>query len=150
MPDVLFHIADKQGIEVEFWNFEPPLEGVYLAHYELPPYIGIDYSLRSDKVRLRCILAEELGHHFTSAGSAIPSDLYLFRDRLWTSRIEYRAMKWAAEHLLPRTKMLNAFHMGLYQPWEIAEYYGVTNDMVSFRMQLPDMIETFNNFREAL
>lgn len=139
MPDALIEIANRHGIGIEYWNFKPPLEAVYLVHPAMPPYIGISTSIRSNRAHLRCVLAEELGHHFTSVGNVIPSELYLYRDRLRTSQVEYRAMKWAAQHLLPRAKIKYAFQIGLHHPWEIAEYFDVTTDMVLFRMNLPDV-----------
>lgn len=139
MPERLFQIADKHGIGIEYWDLKPPLEGVYLAHENIPPYIGIAKYVRGDKNRLRCILAEELGHHFTSVGSALPKEIFLYSDRMWTSRVEYRAMKWAAQFLLPLTHIRTAFNRGMFQPWEIADYFGVTPDFVKFRLSLPDI-----------
>lgn len=139
MSERLLKIADEHGIGVEFWDFKPPLEGVYLAHENIPPYIGIAKSVREDEKRMRCILAEELGHHFTSVGSAIPTKIFFYSNRVWTSRVEYRAMKWASQFLLPLSHIRTAFNKGLFQPWEIADYFGVTPNFAKFRLRLPDI-----------
>ncbi len=72
MPFSLLKFADEQGIIVEYWDFEPPLEAVYWSAPGVPPVIGLSRALFSNRAHFRCVLAEELGHHFTSVGSAIP------------------------------------------------------------------------------
>jgi len=141
MPEQLFDLAHAHGIGVEFWDFKPPLEGVYVSHREdfIPPQIGLDKKLRQDKKRLRCILAEELGHHFTTVGSAYSKKFYFYSDRVWTSQIEYRAMKWAGEYLIPLPHIKTALQCGMFQTWELADYFEVTNDFMRFRLALPDV-----------
>ena len=73
MPLSLFTLAKNEGINIEWWNFTPPLEAIYCAIPNLPPIIGLSYMLkRSSRAYLRCILAEELGHHFTTSINTLP------------------------------------------------------------------------------
>jgi hypothetical protein len=57
------------------------------------------------------------------------------------SRAEYRALRWAAQWLIPLDKLAQAFKWGIFEVWELAEYFDVTEDMVRFRLSLPDMLE---------
>lgn len=139
MPFSLLKMADEHGIIVEYWDFRPPLEAVYWSFPGLPPVIGLARSLFDSRAHFRCVLAEELGHHFTSTGNSIPLTLFHYRDRLEISRVEYRAMRWAALHLMPLDKLRLAFRKGIYERWELAEHFDVTEDMVDFRMALPDI-----------
>lgn len=141
MPFSLLKMADEHGIIVEYWDFRPPLEAVYWSFPGLPPVIGLARSLFESRAHFRCVLAEELGHHFTTAGVAIPKTYFHYRDRLEVSRVEYRAMRWAALYLMPLDKLRIAFRKGIYERWELADFFDVTEDMVDFRMALPDIRE---------
>ncbi|MGG1598524.1 ImmA/IrrE family metallo-endopeptidase [Paenibacillus naphthalenovorans] len=138
MPLSLLNIAEKQGIVVEYWDFTPPLEAVYWVHSDLPPHIGISNKIVSNRSYFRCILAEEIGHHFTTTGNAIPRTYFHYRDRLEVSKAEYQALKWASLYLMPSHKLINAIKKGVQECWEFAEYFDVTEDMVKFRFELPD------------
>jgi Zn-dependent peptidase ImmA (M78 family) len=139
MPFSLLKMADKHGIIVEYWDFQPPLEAVYWSFPELPPVIGLSNALFEYRAHFRCVLAEELGHHFTTTGMVIPKTFFHYRDRLEVSRAEYRAMRWAALYLMPLDMLRKAFRKGIYERWELADFFDVTEDMVDFRMALPDI-----------
>jgi len=69
----------------------------------------------------RCVvLAEELGHHFTT-----PIDLFSAPSTL-QERYERRALQWAARELVPLHKLIKAWHRGIRSAWELAEYLDVT------------------------
>lgn len=69
----MLQLAEDEAIAVEFFNFISPIRGIYFTEQCLPPIIGLDNSLPHDTSLLRCILAEELGHHFTTVGYYIIS-----------------------------------------------------------------------------
>ncbi len=136
MPFDMFKIAFNAGIRIEYWDFSPPLEGIYLAIPNLPPVIGISNRLCECGPNFRCVLAEELGHHFCTVGNTLPQQFYHYRNRLCVSQSEYRALKWAAEYLMPEDELGEAFHSGCIEAWSIAEWFNVTEEMVRFRLNL--------------
>jgi hypothetical protein len=142
MPLELIRFAEECGIIVEFWDFKPPLEAVYRVMPGFPPVIGLSNSLldRRGRAYFRCVFAEELGHHFTTAGNAIPVTYFHYADRLAVSKAEYLAQKWAALFLMPLDDVVYAVRHGIREVWDFAEYFDVTEDMVRFRMKLPDML----------
>ncbi len=72
MPSELLSLAEQAGIKIEWWDFSPPLEAIYWHKPGLPPIIGLSNSLKQcSPAYLRCILAEEIGHHFTAAGNTL-------------------------------------------------------------------------------
>lgn len=148
MPLKLFALAEKEGIVIEWWDFQPPLEAVYWVHRGLPPVIGLAHSLSDNRARLRCVLAEELGHHFTGTTYAFPRTFFHYRGRLEISWAEYRALKWAALYLMPEKKLHQAINKGVREKWELAEYFNVTEQIVDFRLRLPEMV-VFNMQMEA-
>lgn len=136
MPFEMLRLATSEGIKVEYWDFEPPLEGIYLASPGIPSVIGISKRIFESSPRFRCVLAEELGHHFTTVGDTLPRQFYHYRDRLSVSKAEYRALRWAAEYLMPEDKLREAIRSGCVETWSIADRFNVTEDMVRFRVNL--------------
>ena len=136
MPLQLFQLADREKIKVEYFDFTSPVMGLYWVAGDMPPLVGLDKSLVNNTPLLRTVFAEELGHHFTSAGTCIPKEFYNYTNRLTISKAEYKALKWAANYLIPENDFLDALRDGLYEPWEFAEFFNVTEDLVKFRLQL--------------
>ena len=58
--------------------------------------------------KYRSVLAHELGHHFTTIGNTLPCMMYSYSSCLNSGRAEYRANKWAADHLIPSDKLATA------------------------------------------
>ncbi|MEK5331511.1 ImmA/IrrE family metallo-endopeptidase [Lysinibacillus sp. FSL W8-0992] len=135
----LFDITLSEGIVVERWDFPKPLEAVYFFEPGLPPTIGLAERIRYDSPLFRCILAEELGHYFTTANNSIANPSMTYRERLSIGKVEYKAMKWAAETLIPieylKMAILQEKH---WTNWTLAEYFEVTIEMIDFRLQMSD------------
>lgn len=72
-----------------------------------------------------CILAEELGHHFTSYGDILDQKKYE------NEKQELRARAWAAEMLLPLDKFISAFEYGCRDRFELAAFLEVTEEFIS-------------------
>ena len=51
----------------------------------------------------------------------------LARQRSWTN-------KWAIKKLAPKDEMITAMKDGNTEIWQLAEYFGITEDMVKFAM----------------
>ena len=135
----MYEIAQQEDIIVEFFNFAQPLEGIYIVNSDLPIVIGLNSSLKNNTPLLRSVMAEELGHHFTSVGSCVPQQFYNYNYRCRINKCEYKALKWAALYLIPLNKLLNAIKCGISTIWELAEFFNVTDEMVNFRLKLPDI-----------
>ncbi|KAA9003981.1 ImmA/IrrE family metallo-endopeptidase [Paenibacillus spiritus] len=71
-----------------------------------------------------CVLAEEIGHYYTSAGNILDqSDI---RNR----KQEKRARNWAYERLVPFACFIEAFHANARNRYEFAELIGVTEEFL--------------------
>lgn len=132
----MLQLAEDEEIEVELFDFNPPVRGIYYVGENTPPIIGLDSSLIHDSPLLRCVLAEELGHHFTTAGCFMPRQFFNHSDRLHISKIEFKAMRWAVNYLMPEDDLLDAIGSGLYEPWELAEHFNVVEEFAKFRLRL--------------
>lgn len=133
--DKMYIIAQNEGILVQDFPLRIPLKGIYICENGKPPLIGLSTYINTN-IERRCIMAEELGHHFTTAGNCIPCEFYNYNDRVTISRMEYKALKWAAYYLMPEHDFLDALKSGLCEMWELAEHFEVTEEFVKFRLRL--------------
>jgi len=79
-----------------------------------------------------CVLAEELGHHFTSAGNI--TDLHVIANR----QQEQVARLWAYNRLIGLKGIVSAFQAGCQNQYELAEFLGVTE---------PFLVEAIEKYR---
>ena len=136
MPFQMFVLAEKSGVDVLYWNFKKPYEAVYLTIPGCPPVIGLCQSLLNSRAHFRSVFAEELGHHFTSAGTNALKPHFHFVDKLLYSRDEYRAMKWAVDYLIPEKELGYAINeKGLTDVWQLKDYFCVDEEMIDFRLR---------------
>lgn len=120
----LYELAQREKIEVYSYNLPENIAGLIVCNNDIKG-IAINKNIRSPKEE-KCILAEELGHYFTSAG-----DLRLHKTRDYSkaieiSRQERRARKWAVERLIRIQDFIEAFKAGCQNKYEVAEFLDVT------------------------
>lgn len=129
----LLVLVEEQGIILERGFLYPPIDAFYFCEPGSKPVITIGKHI-SDARQLRVILAHELGHHFTSVGDTVHRHL-CYSDALTTSKAERAATKWAAEFLLPQSEVLLTIGTGLQTCSEIADHFGVTEELAEYRVR---------------
>ena len=135
---LLFEICQQQNLDVEYNYLGTNLRGLYIRHPRLyRPLIELHDSLITDERLLRCVLAEEIGHHFTGAGNYMIG--YHDSTRIWLDKCECLAMKWAVNYLVPKDKFI--LKVGRYPLWELADIFFVTHDFIMWQ---------YNRLRDAL
>jgi Zn-dependent peptidase ImmA (M78 family) len=134
----MMHVAKRENINIRWWNFAPPILGLYWAPHNRQPVIGLDNSLRNQQRLLRCVMAEELGHHFTSSAECKENACFNYENRLDVSMIEFKALAWAARYLVPLNQLYKTVRLGITDPPEIANIFDITEEMVYFRLILHD------------
>ena len=85
--------------------------------------IALDKDLHTTAEKA-CVLAEELGHHYTSTGNII--DLHDMENR----KQEYRARLWAYNRQIGLHGLIAAYKAGCSSQFEIAEYLNVTEEFL--------------------
>ena len=101
---------------------ELPLKYGFKGLYKNSKII-IDSNIETNKEKT-CILAEELGHHFTSHGDIIDqSDVRNIKQ-------EIKARAWAYERLVGIVNLINAYKAGVKGRYELAEFLGVTEEFL--------------------
>lgn len=91
--------------------------------------IAIEKNLTSTEKT--CVLAEELGHHYTSVGDILD------QQNISNCKQELRARTWAFDECIGLIGIVNAFKVGCQSLYEMAEYLDVTEEF------LKDALETY-------
>ena len=101
--------------------------GLVVKEQNLLEYDGLikenRIAIREDiptTVEKACILAEELGHYFTTVGDILD------QNSAANQKQELRARAWAYKKALQLGDIVRAFRYGCRNRYEIAEYLGVT------------------------
>ncbi len=109
--------ACKDGIDIISHNFRnQKIKGLYCDGT-----IGISKAIDTSAEK-SCILAEELGHHYTSVGNIL--DMNDTRNR----KQERQARLWGYNKLIGLTGIIKAYHAGCQSCHEIAELLEVTDE----------------------
>lgn len=131
----MLQLAHVKGIIVEHFYLQPPLMGIYICQEGRPPLIGLSTAIETVAEK-RSIMAEELGHHFTTTGDCLPCQFYNYTHRMNISRAEYKAIRWAANYLISDDALLDAFRDFVDTPSALAEYFQVVPEIITLRLKL--------------
>lgn len=119
----LYQLADAEHIPVYSFDL-PQTQSLSLMNNDGSCAVAIDpfglNSTKDEKIRL----AHELGHCVTGSFYNRYSDFDI------KARSEYKADKWAIKKLIPKDELQAAFEQGYTEPWDLAEYFNVTEEFI--------------------
>ncbi len=119
----LYQLADAEHIPVYSFDL-PQTHSLSLMNNDGSCAVAIDpfglNSTKDEKIRL----AHELGHCVTGSFYNRYSDFDI------KARSEYKADKWAIKKLIPKDELQAAFEQGYIEPWDLAEYFNVTEEFI--------------------
>lgn len=110
--------ACKDGIEVIEMSFSNKIKGLYCDGT-----VAINENINTSTSK-SCVLAEELGHHYTSVGNIL--DMTVIENR----KQERQARLWAYNKRIGLIGLIRAFEHGCRSCYEIAEYLDVTEEFL--------------------
>lgn len=111
--------AKKDGIDIIEYKFKNEnLKGLYIDNV-----ITLNSYIKTNAEKA-CVLAEELGHHYTSSGDILD------QNNIINVRQEKLARGWGYERLVPITSLLESFWAGIKNQHELAEYLEVTEEFL--------------------
>jgi len=142
----LLEIVEEEGIHLEWWDFVEPISAIYVEIGDCK-VIGLKNDIDRSSRKLKCTLAEELGHYFTGTtyNDKKPEN---YGEKIEVARREYRAKKWQVFLLIPEEKFLEALNNGISQIWELAEYFDVDEEVIRFYLNLPKVKERLEKIFE--
>lgn len=85
--------------------------------------IAIEKDMTS--VEKACVLAEELGHYYTTVGNILD------QTNAGNRKQERRARLWAYRKMFDLTDLVSAYKRGCRNRYEVAEYLGVTEEFLT-------------------
>lgn len=124
--DKLLKICTTSGIHLERTKLPNNLKAILYSDNDTEPVITIDPSVETYK-EAACLLAEEIGHYFTSCGNLL-TDSNLHKSII--NKQEYIAKKWAFKYLLSLSDLINAHKAGCSSLYEVAEYLEITEEFL--------------------
>ena len=118
MYEKLLQEAHNERIEVVDITFKGRIKGLY---YNQVIALNKNIDTIAEKT---CILAEELGHYYTTAGNILD------QKKIQNRKLERRARAWAYKKLVPLYKLVEAYKDGIKNRFELAEYLQVTEEFL--------------------
>lgn len=98
--------------------------------------ILINESIRDDEKLYRCVLAEEIGHYRTTIGDITPRKYMCYRDRLTVDKMEYLALRWATDFMVPTGMLIDSLREWLQPSFDgLVEYFQVTNQFMLHKLE---------------
>ena len=86
--------------------------------------VFLDTRVLNTVEKEKTVVAHECGHCFTGATHTVYSSYDI------VEKHEYKANKWAVHRLIPPDELAHALRYGYTEIWQLAEYFGVTDDFV--------------------
>jgi len=115
----LLHEAYNNNIEIIEFNFESDCMGMCVENK-----IAMSPKLKTTTEK-KCVLAEELGHYYTTSGNIL--DLKTICNR----RQELKTRNWSYDKLVPLKDLINASFECCTNKFELAEHLDVTEEFLS-------------------
>lgn len=114
-------LKEAQNHEIDIYEEKMPqrIKGLYADNII---WLNKRLSTTNEKT---CVLAEELGHYHTSIGDILD------QSSLYNRKQEKQARSWAYKKLIPLNAIIKAFHAGIQNKYELAEYLNVTEVFLS-------------------
>lgn len=115
--DLLIEV-EKEGIEFYENNCIAGLKGLYVDNT-----ITLNTNIDTEPEK-RCVLAEELGHHYTSHGNILD------QSKVENKKQERRARAWAYDRMIGIIGIVNAYKYGCKNKYEMAKYLDVSEQFL--------------------
>lgn len=134
----LISLAEKENIAIFYENIPKQFHSLGYYHNDGigNVVITLHKALAQHPRLLKCILGEELGHHFTSAGESFYKAVNCQFWKLNHIKTELKALKWSAFQLIPENELEFAINSEkLHTIYELEEYFNVTRELMLFRLR---------------
>lgn len=130
----IYKIIEKEKIlyeERDLSKFKS--KGLYIKLNGYKPMIFIDKKIIHSNNTYISILAEELGHHFTTHGDLIESSK-TYNDILLKIKKENLARKWAANFLINNDEFVQALIACINTKYDMCEYFNVNHEILDTKI----------------
>ena len=109
--------ATKENINIIEFPFKGKGKGYYCDGC-----IALNSKIDTEKER-KCILAEELGHFYTSHGAILDKSISSIKQ-------EARARRWACERIITIPSLIESFNSGIQSKSGLIDFFDVTEEFL--------------------
>lgn len=146
--NVLLDLANNEEIEIYYTDkIADDIKGLYINKQGLK-IISLLNSLKQNKTKLTEILAEELGHHFTSVGNYVSSK-NSYKNKILMDKTEDKALRWACEFLITEEEIIHIINSNITCVYEMAEMLEISVEFLLKRLEFlsrkKNMLDLGNN-----
>lgn len=126
----------QENIDVQYIYLEEPYNGAYIWCPDTQPIIALSERIREDFTLKRCVLFEEIGHHFTLTEELRlePQVLYNTHGRGELPVVEKQALRWASLQLVTDLEIRWFIKDGGGVIDEFARRFRITHEMAIERL----------------
>ena len=147
----IYNLIEEENIILEEVNFKQSnIEGIYFKVPGLSPTIGIHKNIVTDTRKYISVLAEELGHHFTSIGD-LSAECITYTQKINKSKQEKRARIWAANYLISDEEINRAIIQNIGNIYALSIHFNVTEEIIKYKLLSIYLKEDkYNNIRLSI
>ncbi len=126
---------DAQNIALKYAHLPGGIKGLYINDGQTPKIVinRLIPDAEDEPYLHRCIIAEQLGHHFTSLGSPFYCAANFPFWLLGEDKIATKALTWSALQLIPYKEIRKIKHQ-TNLIGDLAERFEVTKELLIFRL----------------
>lgn len=125
----LWEIVERENLKVRYKDMTQipeEIHGLYIYDPRTGPLIILGHHLEHNRRLQKCVLAEEIGHFYTSPRTNFISSYTSANLKIIQSQDERKALQWATDFLIPDRELFKAVQSGYRSCYELAEYFDVT------------------------
>jgi len=129
--ELLQEEALQHDIKIMYASLPKRIKGLYYEDYDTPPIIALNEHNIENSKEEACIVAEELGHYYTSSGDLLSgvTDVTIVRKQ------EEKARRWAVKRIISLNDIIGAFEYGARTQQEFAEYLETTEGFLCWAIE---------------
>ncbi len=134
--DKLLNICATSGIHIVRTKLPKNLKAIIYSDNNTEPVISLDHSINTYK-ETACILAEEVGHYYTSCGNLL-TDSNLHKSIV--RKQENIAKRWAFQYMISLSDLIDAHKASCATIYEVAEHLQVTEEFLKEAVKVYESI----------
>jgi Zn-dependent peptidase ImmA (M78 family) len=149
MHSILKKQLCNENILLSYSKLNDEMLGYYYSIDDLD-LIVINESIISNTKQLNCVIAEELGHYYTTHGNYAPYSCNESNDKINHSRVELRALKWAVDFLIPTSDLLKYLSINHEIDYsDISNYFEVTEDFIIKKFYYMSLVKNIYHISDS-
>lgn len=116
------------NIDVKYAALPKRIKALFYSEPNIPAHIAINKHQINTAAQETCLMAEELGHYYTSSGNLLTGDI----DKTIIGKQEEQARRWAVKRIASLKDFVSAFEDGCRTKEELADYLNITGEFLSW------------------